>query len=97
MKILLEIAYVGTDYHGFQVQNNAPSVQKTLQTALESFFGVKLLLSGYLSRMPLKSVCTLDVSMLFKKSLLSLSSNVATWPLKFHENELKLRFSFREK
>ena len=46
MKILLEIAYVGTAYHGFQVQNNAPSVQKTLQTALESFFGKKLLLSG---------------------------------------------------
>lgn len=46
MKILLEIAYVGTAYHGFQVQNNAPSVQKTLQTALETFFNRKLLLSG---------------------------------------------------
>ena len=46
MKILLEIAYVGTLYHGFQVQNNAPSVQKTLQNALEGFFGKKLLLSG---------------------------------------------------
>ena len=46
MKILLEIAYVGTRYHGFQVQNNAPSVQKTLQNALEAFFGKKLLLSG---------------------------------------------------
>jgi len=46
MKILLEIAYVGTLYHGFQVQNNAPSVQKTLQTALETFFNKKLLLSG---------------------------------------------------
>ena len=46
MKILLEIAYVGTAYHGFQVQNNAPSVQKTLQNALEEFFSCKLLVSG---------------------------------------------------
>ena len=42
MKILLEIAYVGTRYHGFQVQNNAPSVQKTLQSALEGFFDIFL-------------------------------------------------------
>lgn len=46
MKILLEIAYVGTAYSGFQVQENAPSIQKTLQDALEMFFGTKLLLSG---------------------------------------------------
>ena len=46
MKILLEIAYVGTAYSGFQVQENAPSVQKTLQDALEMFFETKLLVSG---------------------------------------------------
>ena len=46
MKILLEIAYVGTAYSGFQVQENAPSIQKTLQDALEMFFNQKLLLSG---------------------------------------------------
>ena len=46
MKILLEIAYVGTAYHGFQVQENAPSVQKTLQDALEMLFATPLLVSG---------------------------------------------------
>ena len=46
MKILLEIAYVGTAYSGFQVQENAPSVQKTLQEALEMFFNTPLKLSG---------------------------------------------------
>ena len=46
MKIVLEIAYVGTAYSGFQVQDNAPSIQKTLQEALEMFFETKLLLSG---------------------------------------------------
>lgn len=46
MKILLEIAYVGSSYSGFQVQENAPSIQKTLQNALESFFNIPLKLSG---------------------------------------------------
>lgn len=46
MKILLELAYVGTAYSGFQVQENAPSIQKTLQDALEMFFHTDLKLSG---------------------------------------------------
>ncbi len=46
MKILLELSYVGSAYSGFQVQENAPSVQKTLQEALEMFFDQKLLLTG---------------------------------------------------
>ena len=46
MKILLELAYVGSAYSGFQVQENAPSIQKTLQNALETFFDTKLKLSG---------------------------------------------------
>lgn len=46
MKILLEIAYVGTAYCGFQVQENAPSVQKTLQDALEMLFATPLAVSG---------------------------------------------------
>jgi len=46
MKILLELAYVGSAYSGFQVQENAPSIQKTLQDALEMFFHTELKLSG---------------------------------------------------
>ncbi len=46
MKLLLEIAYVGSAYCGFQVQENAPSVQKTLQDALEMLFAVPLAVSG---------------------------------------------------
>ncbi len=46
MKILLEIAFVGSAYCGFQVQENAPSVQRTLQDALEMFFAVPLALTG---------------------------------------------------
>jgi tRNA pseudouridine38-40 synthase len=33
--ILLFISFDGTNYHGWQVQKNAPSVQKTMQDALE--------------------------------------------------------------
>lgn len=35
MRILLTIAYAGTNYHGWQVQDNAITVQETFQNALE--------------------------------------------------------------
>lgn len=38
--------YVGSAYSGFQVQENAPSIQRTLQDALEMFFNTALKLSG---------------------------------------------------
>ncbi len=39
--ILLTIKYLGTAYSGWQVQANAPSVQQTLQGAIEKLFGVR--------------------------------------------------------
>lgn len=39
--LLLTIKYLGTAYCGWQVQNNAPSVQQTLQDAVEKLFGVR--------------------------------------------------------
>lgn len=39
--ILLTIKYLGTAYSGWQVQANAPSVQQTLQDAIEKLFGVR--------------------------------------------------------
>lgn len=38
---LLTITYDGTNYHGWQVQNNAPTVQKTMQDAIEQILGVR--------------------------------------------------------
>ncbi len=47
MKILLEIAYMGTRYHGYQTQNNeALTVQRVLQNALESFYETPLKVTG---------------------------------------------------
>lgn len=46
MKLLLDISYVGTNYHGYQVQENAKTVQGTLQKALEEFYGCPLMLTG---------------------------------------------------
>ncbi len=46
MKILFEISYVGSAYHGFQVQKTLPTVQRTVQTALEKIYGCPLLVSG---------------------------------------------------
>ena len=47
MKILLEIAYMGSRYHGYQTQNNeALTIQRVLQNALEGFYGQKLKITG---------------------------------------------------
>ena len=46
MKILFEIAYIGSAYHGFQVQPTLPTVQGTVQRALEEIYGMPLLVSG---------------------------------------------------
>lgn len=39
MKILLKIAYLGTNYHGYQVQPNGVTVQKKLNEATKAVFG----------------------------------------------------------
>ena len=45
-KIALTIMYDGTYFHGWQVQNNAKSVQGTLQDALENVLGKRPDVSG---------------------------------------------------
>ena len=37
-RLLFEISYAGTRYHGYQVQPNAVSVAETLQDAIEKVF-----------------------------------------------------------
>ena len=39
MRYFLDIAYKGTNYHGWQVQQNAHSVQQELENALKKIFG----------------------------------------------------------
>ena len=39
--LLFEIAYRGTNYHGYQVQKNARSVAQTIQDAVEAVCGVR--------------------------------------------------------
>jgi len=46
MKTALVIAYKGTNYAGWQVQDKFPSVQKTLQNAIEGLLGRPVKLSG---------------------------------------------------
>lgn len=46
MKILLELRFLGSAYHGWQVQRAAPSVQKTLQSAAETLLGVSCAVTG---------------------------------------------------
>ncbi len=40
-RVLLKIAYDGTDYHGWQVQDNAVTVQQRLQDSLEELMGFR--------------------------------------------------------
>lgn len=39
MKLFLKIAFLGTKYCGYQVQNNAPTIQQALNEAAERVFG----------------------------------------------------------
>ncbi len=43
---ILKIAYIGTNYCGWQVQPNKPTVQETVQKACEKVFGVNVSLTG---------------------------------------------------
>lgn len=46
MRNLLKISYLGTAYHGWQVQPNGITVQETLQNALESVYKFRPALTG---------------------------------------------------
>ena len=46
MRVLLKISFVGTAYHGWQVQPNGITVQETMQNALESLYNLRPNLSG---------------------------------------------------
>ena len=46
MKLVIKIAYKGTNYCGWQVQPNKPTVQGVLQQAIEAAFGTKITLTG---------------------------------------------------
>lgn len=46
-RYFLEVAYKGTGYSGFQIQENAPStIQQEVEAALETFFRRRLALTG---------------------------------------------------
>ncbi|BDD03421.1 tRNA pseudouridine(38-40) synthase TruA [Aureibacter tunicatorum] len=46
MRYFLEIAYKGTAYHGWQIQNNASSVQGEIQEALSKILREKIEITG---------------------------------------------------
>ena len=46
MRVLLKISYLGTNYHGWQVQPNGITVQETLQDALEKLYQTRPALTG---------------------------------------------------
>ena len=46
MRILLKLSYLGTNYHGWQVQPNGITVQEEMQNALETLYQVRLGVTG---------------------------------------------------
>ncbi len=46
MRILLQISYIGTHYHGWQVQPNAITIQQLLQDAVEAVYGERYGVTG---------------------------------------------------
>ncbi len=45
-RLLVTIRYDGSAYHGYQVQNNALTVQEVFQNAVEKVFGIRLDVKG---------------------------------------------------
>lgn len=45
-RYFLEVAYKGTNYSGFQIQDNAPSIQHRVEKALEIFLRLRLTLTS---------------------------------------------------
>jgi len=45
-RYFIEVSYKGTNYSGFQVQDNANSIQEELEKALEIFYKQKFVLTG---------------------------------------------------
>ena len=45
-RYFLEVAYKGTNYSGFQIQDNAPSIQQRVEKALEIFLRQRLTLTS---------------------------------------------------
>ena len=45
-RMLLNISYDGTAYHGWQVQPNGITVQEVLQNALETLLGERVKVTG---------------------------------------------------
>jgi len=45
-RIRMTLAYDGSDFHGWQMQNNAVTVQETLQNALRELFGESIAVTG---------------------------------------------------
>ena len=45
-RIMLTVAYNGTNYHGWQIQNNGITVQETLQNAIEKVLGKSISIHG---------------------------------------------------
>lgn len=45
-RYFLEVAYKGTNYSGFQIQENAGSIQEQVEKALATFFREKITLTG---------------------------------------------------
>ena len=46
MRLAMVVEYEGTEYHGFQFQTNAPSVQKEIEEAIERFTSKKSRVKG---------------------------------------------------
>lgn len=46
MRFFVELAYKGTNYHGWQIQPNAPTVQETLEKAFSTKLQEKIAITG---------------------------------------------------
>lgn len=107
MRILLKISFVGTAYHGWQVQPNGITVQEMMQNALEKVYNIRPNLSGC-SRTDSgvhanEFYCHYDIQQIIhEKGIVSalnanLPNDIAVLSAKYVEDDFHARYSAKGK
>lgn len=113
MKLLLKIRYVGTNYCGYQVQPNAPSVQQKLNEAARALFGFDCDIVGcsrtdsgvhaneFCATVSQKGTGSLHTSLPCEKVPLAMSAHlptdIAVFDARWVSDEFHARYDVKEK
>lgn len=108
-RFFIEMAYDGTNFHGWQIQPNASSVQEVMNDALRKVFRKDIYIVGcgrtdtgvhsdyFVAHFDVDDVQDLDIPHYIFKLNSILPPEVAVYSLQLADNELHSRFSARSR